>query len=191
MTAGCVPQDGGSLEALTEQLPDGVTDVVPSVSQEAETNALETLAAGGHTGTPYIDGIDRTEPGSVNALTSFTLDVQHDAAADGDLTMTINLSASINVAEDSSLYAFIPYRDDPKQFGSFVCTPKNGEITSVTFTVTGYTRFFTDAPVILAAVKGSAPQPAPFGGGGGGGCSAGFGALALLAVVPLFARRKK
>ena len=191
VTAGCVPQDGGSLEALTEQLPDGVTDVVPSVSQEAETNALETLAAGGHTGTPYIDGIDRTEPGSVNALTSFTLDVQHDAAADGDLTMTINLSASINVAEDSSLYAFIPYRDDPKQFGSFVCTPKNGEITSVTFTVTGYTRFFTDAPVILAAVKGSAPQPAPFGGGGGGGCSAGFGALALLAVVPLFARRKK
>ena len=191
VTAGCVPQDGGSLEALTEQLPDGVTDVVPSVSQEAETNALETLAAGGHTGTPYIDGIDRTEPGSVNALTSFTLDVQHDAAADGDLTMTINLSASINVAEDSSLYAFIPYRDDPKQFGSFVCTPKNGEITSVTFTVTGYARFFTDAPVILAAVKGSAPQPAPSGGGGGGGCSAGFGALALLAVVPLFARRKK
>ena len=191
VTAGCVPQDGGSLAALTEQLPDGVMDVVPSVSQEAETNALETLAAGGHTGTPYIDGIDRTEPGSVNALTSFTLDVQHDAAADGDLTMTINLSASINVAEDSSLYAFIPYRDDPKQFGSFVCTPKNGEITSVTFTVTGYARFFTDAPVILAAVKGSAPQPAPSGGGGGGGCSAGLGALALLAVVPLLARRKK
>ena len=194
VTAGCVPQDGGSLEALTEQLPDGVTGVVPSVSQEAETNALETLAAGGHTGTPYIDGIDRTEPGSVNALTSFTLDVQHDAAADGDLTMTINLSASINVAEGSSLYAFIPYRDDPqKKFGSFVCTPKNGaEITSVTFTVTGYARFFSEAPVILAAVKGSAPQPAPSGGGGGGGgCSAGWGALALLAVVPLFARRKK
>ena len=190
VTAGYVPQDGGSLEALTEQLPDGVTDVVPSVSQETETNALETLAAGGHTGTPYIDGIDRTEPGSVNALTSFSLDVQHDAAADGDLTMTINLSASLNVAEDSSLYAFIPYRDDPKQFGSFLCTPKNGEITSVTFTVTGYARFFTDAPVILAAVKGSAPQPSG-GGGGGGGCSAGWGALALLAVVPLFARRKK
>lgn len=29
------------------------------------------------------------------------------------------------------------------------------------------------------------------GGGGGGGCSAGFGALALLAVVPLLFRRKK
>lgn len=192
VTAGFVPQDGGSLEALTEQLPEGVTDVVPSVSQEAETNALETLAAGGHTGTPYIEDIDRTEPGSVNALTSFTLDVQHDAAADGDLTMTINLSASINVAEGSSLYAFIPYRDAPKKFGSFVCTPANGaNITSVTFTVKSYARFFTDAPVILASVKDSAPQPAPSGGGGGGGCSAGLGALALLAIVPLFARRKK
>lgn len=193
VTAGCVPQDGGSLAALTEQLPDGVMDVVPSVSQEAETNALETLAAGGHTGTPYIDGIDRTEPGSVNALTSFTLDVQHDAAADGDLTMTINLSTSINVAEGSSLYALIPYSGERQKFGSFICTPANGaNITSVTFTVTGYARFFSDAPVILAAVKGSAPQPTPSGGGGGGGgCSAGFGALALLAVVPLLARRKK
>ena len=192
VTADCVRQDGGSLEASTEQLPEGVTGVVTSVSPESETNALETLAAGGHTGTPYIDGIDRTEPGSVNALTSFTLDVQHDAAADGDLTMTINLSASINVAEGSSLYAFIPYSDERQKFGSFVCTPKNGaEITSVTFTVTGYARFFSEAPVILAAVKGSAPQPAPSGGGGGGGCSAGLGALALLAVVPLLARRKK
>lgn len=35
------------------------------------------------------------------------------------------------------------------------------------------------------------PEPTPSGGGGSGGCSAGWGALALLAVVPLFARRKK
>lgn len=191
VTADYVTQDGGSLKALTEQLPDGVMDVVPSVSQEAETNALETLAAGGHTGTPYIDGIDRTEPGAVNALTTFSLNVAHDAGADGDLTMTINLSTSINVAEGSSLYALIPYSDERQKFGSFICTPANGaEITSVTFTVTGYARFFSEAPVILASVKDSAPQPAP-SGGGGGGCSAGLGALALLAAVPLFARRKK
>ena len=192
VTADCVRQAPGSLEALTEQLPEGVTGVVTSVSPESETNALETLAAGGHTGTPNIEGIDRTEPGAVNALTTFSLDVAHDDGADGDLTMTINLSASINVAEGSSLYALIPYSDERQKFGSFICTPANGaEITSVTFTVTGYARFFTDAPVILASVKDSAPQPAPSGGGGGGGCSAGLGALALLAIVPLFARRKK
>ena len=191
VTADCVIQDPGSLEASTEQLPEGVAGVVTSVSPESETNALETLAAGGHTGTPNIEGIDRTEPGSVNALTTFSLDVAHNDGADGDLTMTINLSASINVAEGSSLYAFIPYRDDQQKFGSFACTPAAGEITSVTFTVTGYARFFSDAPVILASVKDSAPQPAPSGGGGSGGCSAGLGALALLAIVPLFARRKK
>ena len=192
VTADCVRQAPGSLEALTEQLPEGVTEVVPFVSQPDETNALDTLAAGGHTGTPNIEGIDRTEPGAVNALTTFSLDVAHNDGADGDLTMTINLSASINVAEGSSLYALIPYSGDPQKFGSFICTPVNGaNITSVTFTVTGYARFFSKAPVILASVKDSAPQPAPSGGGGGGGCSAGFGALALLAIVPLFARRKK
>lgn len=193
VTADCVRQAPGSLEALTEQLPEGVEEVVTSVSPESETNALETLAAGGHTGTPYIDGIDRTEPGAVSALTTFSLNVEHEDGANGDLTMTINLSASINVAEGSSLYALIPYRNDPqKKFGSFVCTPANGaNITSVKFTVTGYARFFSEAPVILAAVKGSAPQPTPSGGGGSGGCSAGWGALALLAAVPLFARRKK
>ena len=49
VTADCVIQDPGSLEASTEQLPEGVTGVVTSVSPESETNALETLAAGGHT----------------------------------------------------------------------------------------------------------------------------------------------
>ena len=191
VTADCVTQDPGSLKALTEQLPEGVAEVVPFVSQPDETNALDTLAAGGETGTPNIEGIDRTEPGAVNALTTFSLDVTHDDGADGDLTMTINLSASINVAEGSSLYALIPYSDERQKFGSFICTPANGaNITSVKFTVTGYARFFSEAPVILAAVKDSAPQPAP-SGGGGGGCSAGLGALALLAIVPLFARRKK
>ena len=173
------------------ELPEGVT-VIPLLSSDKENAALDALKSGGETGTPHIDGIDQTEPGAVNALTTFSLDVAHDDVADGDLTITLTLVDAINVAEGSSLYAFIPYRAEPQKFGSFICTPATGEITSVTFTVTGYARFFSEAPVILAAVKGSAPQPAPSGGGGGGGgCSAGFGALALLAVVPLFARRKK
>ena len=173
------------------ELPEGVT-VTPSLSPDKENAALDALNSGGETGTPHIDGIDQTEPGAVNALTTFSLDVEHEDGAGGDLTITLTLTDAINVAEGSSLYAFIPYRYEPHKFGSFICTPATGEITSVTFTVTGYARFFSEAPVILAAVKGSAPQPAPSGGGGGGGgCSAGWGALALLAVVPLFARRKK
>ena len=190
---GAKEQSAAPTVSADTELPEGVTVVTPSLSPAKEDAALETLAAGGHTGTPYIDGIDQTEPGAVNALTMFSLNVAHDDVADGDLTITLTLADAINVAEGSSLYAFIPYRAEPQKFGSLVCTPANGaEITSVTFTVTGYARFFSEAPVILAAVKGSAPQPAPSGGGGGGGgCSAGLGALALLAVVPLFARRKK
>lgn len=173
------------------ELPEGVT-VTSSLSPDKENAALDALNSGGETGTPHIDGIDQTEPGAVNALTTFSLNVEHEDGAGGDLTITLTLTDAINVAEGSSLYAFIPYSGDPHKFGSFICTPATGEITSVTFTVTGYARFFSEAPVILAAVKGSAPQPAPSGGGGGGGgCSAGLGALALLAVVPLFARRKK
>ncbi len=42
-----------------------------------------------------------------------------------------------------------------------------------------------------AVTVSAQPQPAPSGGSGGGGCAAGWGALALLAAVPLFARRKK
>lgn len=42
-----------------------------------------------------------------------------------------------------------------------------------------------------AVTVSAQPQPEPSGGGSGGGCSAGLSALALLAVVPLFARRKK
>ena len=188
---GAAEQSAAPTVSADTELPEGVT-VTPSLSLADENAALDALKSGGETGTPHIDGIDQTEPGAVNALTTFSLNVEHEDGAGGDLTITLTLTDAINVAEGSSLYAFIPYRDAPKKFGSFVCTPANGaNITSVTFTVKSYARFFSEAPVILASVKDSAPQPAPSGGGGGGGCSAGLGALALLAVVPLFARRKK
>ena len=46
--------------------------------------------------------------------------------------------------------------------------------------------------VLNATVSATPEQPAPSGGsGGGGGCSAGFGALALFAAVPLLFRKKK
>ena len=66
----------------------------------------------------------------------------------------------------------------------------NAETRTVTFTTEGEVTIPGDMllPVTIAAVTKPAPAPS---GGSGGGCSAGFGALALLAVVPLFARRKK
>lgn len=54
----------------------------------------------------------------------------------------------------------------------------------------GQPREFT-VPVTVTAVAPSGSGTSGSTGGGGGGCSAGFGALALLAAVPLFFRRKK
>ena len=46
-------------------------------------------------------------------------------------------------------------------------------------------------PQTCTVTVSAAAAPAPAGGGGGGGCSAGWGALALLAAVPLMFRKKK
>lgn len=65
----------------------------------------------------------------------------------------------------------------------------DAETSTVTFTTEGEVTIpASGTPVTIAAVTKPAPAPS---GGSGGGCSAGFGALALLAVVPLLAHRKK
>ena len=59
---------------------------------------------------------------------------------------------------------------------------------ALTFTVDSLDDYFSEAVITIADVKDSA-KPAPQGGSGGG-CSAGWGALALLAVVPLALKKK-
>ena len=92
------------------------------------------------------------------------------------------LTASVMPAETASASA-PTLLDFPAQY--------NAETRTVTFTTEGEVTIPAGGtPVTIAAVTKSAPAPSE-SGSGGGGCSAGFGALALLAVVPLFARRKK
>ena len=70
---------------------------------------------------------------------------------------------------------------------------ENGLVTAHGIGTTTITATTADGgkTATCAVTVSASPQPAPPSGGSGGGCSAGFGALALLAVVPLFARRKK
>ena len=93
------------------------------------------------------------------------------------------LTASVMPAEARAASAST-LLDFPAQYNADTCT--------VTFTTEGEVKIPGNMllPVTIAAVTKSAPAPSE-SGSGGGGCSAGFGALALLAVVPLFARRKK
>ena len=70
---------------------------------------------------------------------------------------------------------------------------ENGLVTAHGIGTTTITATTADGgkTATCAVTVSASPQPAPPSGGGGGGCSAGFGALALLAVVPLLAHRKK
>lgn len=100
----------------------------------------------------------------------------------GDAPAANTLTASVMPAETRAASAPI-LLDFPAEY--------DAETSTVTFTTEGEVTIpASGTPVTIAAVTKSAPAPSE-SGSGGGGCSAGFGALALLAVVPLFARRKK
>ena len=100
----------------------------------------------------------------------------------GDTPAANALTASVMPAETRAASA-PTLLDFPAQY--------DAETSTVTFTTEGEVTIPAGGtPVTIAAVTKPAPAPSE-SGSGGGGCSAGFGALALLAVVPLFARRKK
>lgn len=98
----------------------------------------------------------------------------------GDAPAANALTASVMPAETTAASAPI-LLDFPAEY--------DAETSTVTFTTEGEVTIPEGGtPVTIAAVTKPAPAPS---GGSGGGCSAGWGALALLAVVPLLARRKK
>ena len=182
-------------------------------NDEANNQAvLKNLLEHGKHDTKQIDGMEHAEPDSVSVLAAFTLSVEHGgAAASGkSIEIDIDLPTAIDIREGYYLYALIAPKTNNEQgeealpFHSFPCLPSQGtNITSLKFTVDDYAAYFTDnhvylvesktAPVIEEPTPDIPPQPdvTPGGDGGGGGCSAGFGTLALLALVPIILKRRK
>lgn len=125
-------------------------------------------------------------------------------------TVTAVLTPGITVPEGAELRVLVPQFGDAPALNALTASVMpaearaasaptlldfparyNADTRTVTFTTEGEVTIPAGGtPVTIAAVTKSAPAPSE-SGSGGGGCSAGFGALALLAVVPLFARRKK
>ena len=123
-------------------------------------------------------------------------------------TVTAELNPGITVPDGAELRVFVPQYGDAPAANALTASVMpaetraasaptlldfpaeyDAETRTVTFTTEGEVTIpMVGTPVTVAAVTKPAPAPS---GGSGGGCSAGFGALALLAVVPLFARRKK
>ena len=139
------------------------------------------------------------------------MNVSHDETASGDIKLKVTFGTPVKMIEGAKYYLLIPEKEEDAEkmkkalvtkvptFGSFAADEITS--TSVTFTVKDFNKYFTEAPVFLAAVKEAAPAPAPgtdtapntdtSTGRSSSGCSAGAGALALIALLPLAFRRKK
>ena len=159
---------------------------------------------------------EMTQYKTISVLTGIYLEgVDANVTFSVPCTVTAELNPGITVPEGAELRVFLPrYGGDPADTPAAnaltasvmpaearaASAPTlldfparyNADTRTVTFTTEGEVTIPAGGgtPVTIAAVTKSAPAPSE-SGSGGGGCSAGFGALALLAVVPLFARRKK
>lgn len=158
---------------------------------------------------------EMTEYKTISVLTAIHLtSVGADVTFSDPYTVTAELNPGITVPEGAELRVFVPqYGGDPADTPAAnaltasvmpaetraASAPTlldfpaqyNAETRTVTFTTEGEVTIPAGGtPVTIAAVTKPAPAPSE-SGGSGGGCSAGFGALALLAVVPLLAHRKK
>ena len=159
---------------------------------------------------------EMTQYKTISVLTIISLNgVDADVTFSDPCTVTAVLNPGITVPEGAELRVFLQrYGGDPADTpaanaltasvmpaearaasaSTLLDFPAqyNADTRTVTFTTEGKVTIPGNMllPVTIAAVTKSAPAPSE-SGSGGGGCSAGFGALTLLAVVPLFARRKK
>lgn len=140
-------------------------------NDEAQSGVISALE------TETVEGIAPHE--NVALLGAFSMSVAHGG---GSASFTIKLA-------EEMYFEGTPY---------VIIQNKNGELyrafraeysgKALTFTVDALDDYFSEAIITIADVKDSA-KPAPHGGSGGG-CSAGWGALALFAVVPLALKRK-
>ena len=197
----------------------GQTEVTFSTDPQIEGMLLGYCPAG--ISLEFLEALgvtEMTQYKTISVLTAIHLaSVGADVTFSDPCTVTAILNPGITVPEGAELRVFLPpYGGDPADtpaanaFTASVMPAEttaasapalldfpaeyDAETSTVTFTTEGEVTIPGDGdmvsiPVTIAAVTKSAP--APSGGSGGGGCSTGLGALALLAIVPLFARRKK
>ena len=186
------------------------TEVTVSTEPQIEEGELKCGPAG--ISLEFLEALGVTEMTQYKTISVLTAIEVRGLGADVKFsepyTVTAVLNPGITVPEGAELRVFVPqYGDTPaaNALTASVMPAESGaasaptlldfpaeydaETSTVTFTTEGEVTIpMVGTPVTVAAVTKPAPAPS---GGSGGGCSAGFGALALLAVVPLFARRKK
>ena len=133
--------------------------------------------------------------GGVSASCSVTTDVVHVESVSLDktelqLAVGENATLSAAITPENATDKNVTWSSDD---AAVATVDENGLVTAHGIGTTTITATTADGgkTATCAVTVSAQPQPAPSGGSGGGGCAAGFGTLALLAVVPLLARRKK
>ncbi len=161
---GDVTVSGEAAEASASMISDTANDD----AQDGVISALETETVE-----------DIAPQKNVALLGAFRMNVEHSG---GSATFTIKLA-------EPMLFEGVPYVIiQRKNDGPYRAFRAEYKAQTLTFTVEALDDYFSDAIITIADVKDSA-RPEPHGGSGGG-CSAGWGALALLAVVPLALKKK-
>ena len=151
------------------------TNIVTGEPAEAPTGSVTMTVVNAEKPAVPVTGISGITPAELSMPAGGT---QQLAAAVTPANATNNLSAITWSSDDETV----------------ATVDKNGVVTAVAPGSATITAAANGKTATCAVTVSASPQPAPpsgGGSGGGGGCSAGFGALALLAAMPLLARRKK
>lgn len=162
--SGAVTADGTVYEA-------GASVISDKDNEDAQQDVISALRK------EAVDGIAADE--NVSLLGAFTLTAEHDG---GSATFTVELSEPLSF--EGEPYVIIQ-NHNTNAYYAFAAEYSG---SSLSFSVDALEYYFSSATVVVADVKESSAQPVH--SGSSGGCSAGWGALALLAVVPLALRRK-
>lgn len=172
---------GYSSDTINAESISDINSVVTSLSASMDKNEIEVGKTGAITLklAPTTDGFS-AHSGAVEGMNAegynenfVTVDKDE---TNGTFTVTGVAEGSTEITVKATLYA--------TDFSSQSGYVSNGEEYIFTFPVTVVAASQSDDSSSGSGTSGST-------GGGGGGCSADFGALALLAAVPLLFRRKK
>lgn len=162
--SGAVTADGTVYES-------GASVISDKDNEDAQQDVISALRK------EAVDGIAADE--NVSLLGAFTLTAEHDG---GSATFTVELSEPLSFEGEPCV---IIQNHNTNAYYAFAAEYSG---SSLSFSVDALEYYFSSATVVVADVKESSAQAVH--SGSSGGCSAGWGALALLAVVPLALRRK-
>lgn len=206
LSSGSLSLESGTTAALTAAVtPDNATDrsVTWTTSDAAvvsvdENGTVSAHDAGSATITATANGAREGAELTARCIVTVTLppvpveDIDIDASGSTALTVGGTVKFTATVTPPNATNPAVTWASSDE---SVATVDAEGLVTArgegtATITATSIDGSVAASVTVTVAAAEPAPAPQP-SGGGGGGCSAGWGALALLAIVPLAIKRRK